>query len=594
MLSIEKIRAFLQADTEEESLSTKRRFWWYFSMWIVTVFLYSWMHKHLLWDLFDRVPSGVFHASHVWCFHHISTMVYSGDFSMWTNQIGYPEEVTVRFIGWVPALFSAIFQGMLGSIASYNLSLLCCTALNTPMVMLLCRSLEPKISFLSASLLGLVVAFSPPIIGALVNGQICKAQIWLPALFSAYWMWQSKKTHTENFGKTLLQSALGIVFLAIAMAFTEPTFCLFMALIVIGWAILWVVQSKFSVAQIVHQAVLGISSALVFWMASRYYDTEGLLSGFTPSSKLSNVGVVNTTLQQVSIQELLGTTKSTLSSTGTIHYGYLGLWNIVMVLCILVGGMWWKRREKNANYSALLFAGVSIVVATTLSLGEFALWDKEYWMIGDNMLALPALWLAQWGYPLVKSGEYYRGLLFTWLALPVLVGSVSGIVWKYARYNNVGVAVVALSMLGNSFWVTWASLPLSTSAVLGKPILEYIADHPGAVFDMPLGIGNHQLGVVMRDASVHGQPVPVVPTYMPIADHPLFRKKHQQLLKALYSKDKQRIVESLSALGYRYIVWRKDRFDGKLQPHELESVLGTPQRSGNLLLWDVSVLLLQE
>ena len=545
--------------------------------WLAVTLLLALLHKGLIVSPSSSTPSGVFHSGHVWCFEHIASMLWSGDWSLWTNQLAYPETVTVRFIGWCPAVISALFSPIAGPIAAYNLAFLLSSSLTAPVSVLFFRQLNPRLSLISAWSLALLVSLSPPMIGAMANGQICKAQLWLISLMGLTWVYFSRKLDAKFSLSSLVSAVLAMLLAAVCMAFTEPTYCLFVAPVLGLSSGLWILQSSYKLRQLFIQVLMVGGVAIIFVLAERYYDTTGLQSAFTPSVRLDGSGIVNQLQQQVSLYELFGFSSSEFSTTSTIHFGYVGWGNLVIVSIIFLWSLFTNWRNISLSISiALLLVGVG------LSLGEYLALDETHYRPGGAFVSLPSNWLAQLGYPLAQSGQYYRGMALVWLAIPAMLSLLNG-----RRLQRI-IPLIATGMLVFSMHRTSNAWPFPVEKIAGKRIFEQIETQPGAVLDLPSGIGNYQLGVSMRDAAIHGQPIPVIPTYLPMADHPLFRRNNQVLIEALSNGQVTQARSALLRSGYRHILWRLNRFEPRIRLETMISMFGDPVEEEGILLWTLS------
>ncbi len=557
------------------------------------------LHGPMFTDPGSWLGGGSFHASHVWCFDHIARML-GGDapFVETTDRIGYPNQVDVRFIAWVPALIAAPLNPLVGPLAAYNLSMVASCGLAVPFVALLARRCVGA-SWASSAAAGALYALSPPLVGALANGQTCKAQIWtVPAVLLAIHVAARARSV-----RTALGALCITVVTALAAAFTEPTYCLVMALVLPFWGLAAGLQgARTPVARVsgVARAIVACAlTAACFVVASRYYDVPEATSAFLPSRRLSGVGVVNQLQQQVSLDVLLGLAASRFTTTGTVHIGYVG---IPALVAVAVAG--WRTRAR-----ALVWVLPLLIVGIALSLGEFLSVGDAYVMQEGRRFALPAASLAELGFPLARSGQYYRALVLAWLGVALAVAALGG---RAAREGAPAPAETAESVTSPTEprhrFRSWAAhLPVVTALLLGLEGLRVTAGAwpfpverddghalwarmaedpvPGAILDLPLQIGNRSLGVNMMAGAFAGRAVPALPIWSPLAEHPGFRKSVAPIVERLRTGQPDAARATLAAAGYRYVVYRTHRPAQGPSFEEVTASLGPPERDGPFAVW---------
>ena len=150
------------------------------------------LHWPLPMELDSSRVHAHFHGSHVWCFDHIFAMLTGSEpFEHHTRRIGFPENVQLRFIAWVPALLSAPLRLVLGPLGAYNVVLLLSPAISALAAWLLIRRITAASPFTCAGA-ALAFALSPYVMGCLANGQIAKIQLWILPLH----LWAMSVAHS--------------------------------------------------------------------------------------------------------------------------------------------------------------------------------------------------------------------------------------------------------------------------------------------------------------------------------------------------------------------------------------------------------------
>jgi hypothetical protein len=524
---------------------------------------------------------GSFHPSHVWCFDHI-TRGLAGEVPLdgWTDRIAFPGRVAARFIAWVPALISAPLNPLFGPLAAYNLSMVVSCALAVPFVWALAhRSLGASNEGAVAA--GVLYAVSPPVIGALANGQTCKAQVWtVPAVLLAVHV-----AATVEGGARFGLALIGVAVAAVAAAFTEPTYALLLALVLPFWGLAvgagqptWR-DGAWSVAR------AALASGVVagcFLVAARYYDVPEDVSGFVPSRRLGLEGAINQLQQQVSIDVLVGLGASRFNTTGTVHVGYLGVPALLVVLVAWVTG----RLRTVGPTLPLLVVGVVIALGEWLAVGE------QLYRSNGSVYALPAAWLGELGFPLARSGQYYRAMVLVWLGVALAASVGFGAAGEGARGHAVrrwGPVAVAALLLADGLRVTASAWPFPVERDSGHEVwAELAADPvPGGVLDFPLQVGNHALGVNMLAGAYHGRPVPAVPIWSPITSYPTFQRYVAPIVQAIERGPSERAYAQLRAAGFRYVVFRTHRPGSGPSYEQVARSLGEPSRTGSYAVWRV-------
>jgi hypothetical protein len=470
--------------------------------------------------------------------------------------------VSARFIAWVPALVAFPINQLFGPIAAYNIAFLLCAGLAVPAMAALARGRGA--TPLAAATAGLVYALAPPVIGALANGQTCKAQVWvIPAVLAAM-------DRVAVKGSVGTWATLAIV--TVAGAFSEPTYALLLGLALPVWALLSVRDAASGLR--VAAAVAAVAG--VFLVAARYYDVDSATSAFLPSVRLQTSGAVNQASQQASVLGLVTGTVD-VGPTGTSHVTYLGVPALVVVaLGAARGTVVTGASLARARLAVLALVSVGIVVA----LGEWLVVDEGFARIGTHALAMPGRLLAEAGYPLARSGQYYRALLLAWTGVALALALA-----PLGRLR----AAVALLLLVDGLRVTKPLWPFPVREVPGRATWAALAADPtpGAVLDLPLSVGNRNLGDAMLSAALHGRAVQAIPVFQPLRDHPVFRARLGWVADKLpgMSTDEARV--ELRAAGFAFVTWRPVIREGGPSLSDLQRLFGPGTQDGDITRWKV-------
>lgn len=518
----------------------------------------------LLWPMpgqpTEHMVAGFFHGGHVWCFAHMADML-AGTADWQTDQIGWPYPVQLRFIGWAPAVMVAPLQALLGPIGAYNVALLLSFPLAAAAGTWLIRLTGARPA--SAAAGGLVFAFSPVVLGFLAAGQTAKIQHWtlavaLVALVSAVrrWRWLP------------LVPATGLL-----VGFSSPTFAMFLPLVGGLW-VAWAVWShrRWLMPTLRAGLALGLLAGALLWLRPHYDYSPGKRQRYAFAPSTAPPGTHADLLPMVARLDaaVLGSDVE-LSASGAGNQS------------VQVAYMGWPVLAAGGALSVVRFAGRglgwgTLLTGAVLSLGPRLADSDGFIQRADGQeLLLPALLLSELGYPIARSGMYYRFLVLAGLGGGLLIAAGSGRRWWLAW-------ILAAGVIGDGLRETSELWPRPSAPVPGRAVLEEMARDwsPGAVLAFPLKVSDHGGGEQILLATLHERPTNGLPRDM---------QRQQPTLDALDWMAEAAASEDGAAVlaekGVRYVIWmswlRPRRDDLSLS--EVEAVLGEPQQDGALLWW---------
>ncbi|MFT5679732.1 MAG: hypothetical protein ACI8RZ_000637 [Myxococcota bacterium] len=518
----------------------------------------------LLWPMpmhpVDHMVAGFFHGGHVWCFSHMADMI-AGEAGWQTDHIGWPHPVQLRFIAWAPAYLVAPLQDLLGPIGAYNIALLLSFPLAALAGMWLIRLTGVRPA--SAAAGGLVFAFSPVVLGFLAAGQTAKIQHWtlavaLVALVGAIrrWRWLPLVPMT-----------------GLLVGFTSPTFAMFLPLAAGLWTV-WTVWTarRWLLPGLRAVLALGLLAGALLWIRPHYDYSPGRGQRYAFAPSTAPPGTHADLLPQVArIDTMLVGSDVPRSASGAGNQS------------VQVAYMGWPMLAAGGALSVTRFAGRglgwgTLLTSAVLSLGpRLADADGFIQRADGTELLLPGLLLAEGGYPIARSGMYYRFLVLAGLGGGLLIAAGSGRRWWLAW-------LLAAGVIGDGLHETAELWPRPSAPIPGRSTLEAMSqdDRPGAVLAFPLKVSDHGGGEQILLATLHDRPTNGLPRDM---------QRQQSTLDALDWMAQAAASEDgaavLSEKGVRYVIWmswlRPRRDDLSLS--EVEAVLGPPQQDGALLWW---------
>ena len=517
----------------------------------------------LLWpmplNVADHMVAGFFHGGHVWCFAHMADML-AGAADWQTDHIGWPYTVQLRFIAWAPAVLVAPLQDILGPIGAYNIALLVSFPLAAVMGSWLLQVCGARPASSAAG--GLVFAFTPVTLGFLAAGQVAKIQHWTLALALVVLVGAIKRWRWLP-----LVPAAGLL-----VGFTSPTFAMFLPLAAGLWS-LWAVWTsrRWLLPGLRAGLALALLAGALLWLRPHYDYSPApkQLYAFAPST--APPGTHHDLLPMVArIDEaFLGSEQSFSASrrgSQSVQVAYLG----------------WPVVAAGAGLSVVRFAGRglgwgSLLTGTVLSFGP-RLADSDGFIQRDDgqELLLPALLLSRLGYPIARSGMYYRFLVLAGLGGALLLAMGCGrrgwLAW-----------VLAAVVIGDGIHETAGLWPRPSAPIEGTAALETMAQDwgHGAVLAFPLKVDDHGGGEQILLATLHNRPTNGLPRDM--QRQPPTTTVLDWMAQAAASEDGAAVLREH---GVRYVVWMSWlRTRNDLTLTEIEAVLGTPESDGALLWW---------
>ena len=520
----------------------------------------------LLWPmplgLSENMVSGFFHGGHVWCFAHMADML-AGTADWQTDRIGWPHTVQLRFIGWAPAVLVAPFQDVLGPIGAYNVALLLSFPLAALMGTWLLSVSGARPAASAAG--GLVFAFSPVALGFLAAGQVAKIQHWTLALALVVmvgavrrWRWLP------------LVPAAGLL-----VGFSSPTFAMFLPLVAGLWSI-WAVYTarRRWLSGLRAVLALGLLAGALVWLRPHYDYSPAprQLYAFAPST--TPPGTHHDLLPMVArIDEVLLGSDRQLSGSGrgsqSVQVAYLG-WPVVLSSAAVSVG---RFVGQGLGWSVMLTGAV-------LSLGPRLADSDGFLQRADGQeLLMPALLLSKLGYPIARSGMYYRFLVLAGLGGGLLIAAGSGRRWWLAW-------LLAAVSIGDGIHQTRALWPRPSAPIPGRNALEDMSRDwtSGAVLTFPLKVDDHGGGEQILLATLHDRPTNGLPRDM--QRQPPTLDALDWMAQAATAEDGPAVLQEQ---GVRYVIWMswlRPRQDD-LTLAEVEAVLGEPQQDGALLWWEL-------
>ena len=250
---------------------------------------------------------------------------------------------------------------------------------------------------------------------------------------------------------------------------------------------------------------------------------------------------------------------------------------------VQVAYMGWPVLAVGAAVSVSRFVGRglgwgTLLTGAVLSLGPRMAGADGFIQREDGQeLLLPALLLAELGYPIARSGMYYRFLVLAALGGGLLIAAGSGRRWWLAW-------LLAAGVVGEGIHETRALWPRPSAPVPGRAALADMAADwsQGAVLAFPLKVDDHGGGEQILLSTLHERPTNGLPRDM--QRQPPTEDALQWMAEAAASDNG---AAFLRERGVRYVLWlswlRNRRDDLSLD--EVKSVLGEPEQDDGLLWW---------
>lgn len=513
------------------------------------------LHAPVLPHLRSTVPYGAFHGSHAWIFDHIArVLTLQEPSSLFTERLAWPAGAELRPMAIGPTLVAMPFRPLLGPLGAYNMAVLLSPSLTALATMWLLRRATDASAW-TASALSLPFALCPYALGTLASGQTEKVQLWCLALPLG-----AAVLAMAGSGRALLGVGLAVVM----TCFTEPSIGLQLPFALGAAVLLGAIARRMQPRALGMGAlVLGVAAAsmLPSYFFYRSITTQnavgGALSALQPALRMNTMGDVvhsvaapDTTFwpSPIIVKEPLD----------TAHLHYLP---VPLVLAAVVLFPFARR----GRWLGLAW----VVVGLLLAFGEHLIWQRHFVRYGGMALALPAEYLARYGYPLAASGMYYRIIALAALGLVVVVAA------GCARLGRWGVALawlVSAASTAEGLRMCWSLWPRQAWVDLDKAVLDQIArdPEPGAVLDLPLENHGNATQAYLLSAALHGRPTNAVPRLMRVSELSHLRGPRDALM---YGSN---AASRLSTMGFRYVVWHDIQCDDKPCLDEVKLALGPP------------------
>lgn len=551
------------------------------------------------------VAEGAFQLPHLWAFDHVARMMWGElPWSTTTDRIGFPGPVEARFIAWVPMLAAGLLHPLVGAVASFNLVTLATPAATALATWALVRRVAPRSDPAAAGLVAVLYATSPFMLANLVSGQVCKGQQWV---FPVGVLAMVVAVHPGVVapGRLRLARAAGrdlghlaaLALASAAAAFTEPTYALLLPFAwgaTAVWAVLegdpepiegrWAWAAR-RVGPLVRGPLALAAAAAGMYPAKEYYGgaaTATISQAFHPATRPvvitdvpTRVATWNTTI--------LGQVDWPRNLVDTVHVTYL----TATLLVVGVIGFGIGRRLGRLGF-ALTVAG------TVLAVGEYAVRGRSVVYADGEPVALPAAWLAHWGYPLATSGMYYRAVAVVILGL--VLGAVAAVarVGSHPRLGARGPLValgLAVAIVGGATWdglrATTPLWPRAAVPIQGAALWEEVAKVPGddAVLAAPWVSTTNEWRRYLGGAVLHGHPTNALPRALRPQEIPVLGQLDRSLQAALTEPDPRAAIR---ALGIRWVVWYPIPVDAPPDLPTLVHALGPGTTVDGLRVWDLS------
>ncbi len=526
------------------------------------------LHRPLLASPGDTRAATAFHDGHIWAFDHIARMV-GGDrpLSTLTDAIGYPETVRAPAIAWAPALLAAPLNPLLGPVGAYNTILLLSPALAALAFLGLVRSTTRAGPALAAAA-AFAYALSPYALGCLASGQMAKIQHWMIPL--VLWMLVVGIRGRAWIGLPLLAAA------TVAAGFTSPSTAVLIPLLALPWAIGVALRAPGRRPIVAGRALATLAIVAVCLLpAQRYYGN--LRDGSHPSAfepRAANWDRLPTPVPVAQPEGLLlGRGGLARDDHQTSHVTYLG-WPLLLAAIALS-----LRRFRGRG-----LAWTAVAVGAVAAMGPMLISGDAFVELGDRRIGLPAYLLEVVGYPMAKTGTYYRAVVLASLGLSLaLAGGLAG---RPRAWAIPLALLLASAQVGDALRVTRSLWPRQALPVEGRALLEGMREDPapGAVLDLPLECGTYEGGVAMLAGVGHGRATTALPrqskSYLP---------RIAQLLAVVDGALAAGPIEGKSQLaerGFRYVVWRPWLDDQRARDRLIEG-LGPPDHDAEILVWSL-------
>ncbi|HCH61351.1 MAG: hypothetical protein CL927_18140 [Deltaproteobacteria bacterium] len=509
-----------------------------------------------IWGAHD-LPAGAFHPGHPFFAWHLSTVPAGGVLSH--PPFGWPGSPSGQMIGGVPLAVAAALQ-WIGPMRAYGVALVVgplLTAVTTWGWLKRCS--DGTMGARAAGTLAMV--FCSFAIAALGNGQFAKMQLWV--IPSTLW------TLDLFVDRPHVRTAVPLLGVTILGVLTAPSIAV--QLPVAGALQLLLTETSRGVrARLTGLALLGVGMlpGLLFLSADPSSGTRpavagaGLrLRGAPPSASLDDllfgVGVRANGLDAINHAPVLA-----LAGLG------VGIW-----LALRAG----RGRRLGLG---LLFVGAA------LALGPVLRWDGDPVSIGSWTVSMPASWMAALGYPMGRTGQWYRFVVVASLGLALLLSRAPTRRATLGAVLAVALGVVqAVSQSGHVFPRPAVPVPAAAS-------MERLRDSttPGAVVVLPHIASPADVAMGMAMGALARRHTTAMACHTEGHASTVALRALVQQAQSARSVEKAHRV--LAEAGVAVVVWRPDsaviRGEVWLDEAAVSQALGPPEVDAGTSVWWVN------
>tara|TARA_B100000530_G_scaffold223545_1_gene143898 strand:- start:343 stop:1965 length:1623 start_codon:yes stop_codon:yes gene_type:complete len=502
----------------------------------------------------DNIGGG-FHPGHVWVIDQVAQMMQGSEsWSGWTQRIGYPEPVFLRLIAWVPLLVAAPVAMVFGAPAAMLFIIVVGLIASAWASAALIQRLTGS-GWTASAGAALVYCMGPFALGVMANGQLAKMQLWcLPLVLLC-----SDKVLREG-GRGLL--VLGLFLASLAMGFTSPSVGLVAPAalaVLIVFRTLWLDAGAFRAFCVL--AVVAVAMCVPFLMHT--VEVSGTV-GLLPAAPVPGLVAPESLAPVANIAGLFwGAGAWNPEHSAINNVAALGL-PAVLALAVAL-----TRPRPSVLLGFSLF-----LVGVLLALGPSQVWGENRWI-------LPAYLLDIAGYPMQKSGMYYRFVQVAALGLALATASLAS---RWSKRGWVLAWAVGLLSFMDGVRGTEQIWPRQMKPVASYSLFESMAADPvrGAVLEFPLGHLDTEGERRLVAALIHQRSTTALARNTIVRGTP----RLERLAAIIEGRNAE---EVLAQAGFRYVLLHRPKEPASRSLRtKLESHLGSPSGDQNLALWVIS------
>lgn len=510
----------------------------------------------------DTLPAGAFHPGHAFFAWHLGTVPAGGVLTQ--PPLGWPGSPSVQLIGGVPLAVAALLSG-LGPLRAYGVALLVGPLLTAVATWgWLARWSRGTVGARSAATLSFVL--SSFALAALGNGQLAKMQLWV--LPGTLWALDGfmDRAHLRS-GLCLLGVTVLGVLSAPSLAVQIPVAAGIQLVATDGlarWRSTWM-RGGASLVVI----GLGLLPGLWFLGAAEDAGTRPAVAGTGER--------VGGAAPSASLDDLLFGLGARADGLDAINHAP------VLAFSVMVAGVWlaWRVGVARRLGLALLLGG------GVLALGPVLRWGADPVSLGSWTLSLPASWLTSLGYPMGRTGQWYRFVVVASLGLALLVSRAQ--TPRATRWVSLAVllgVVQAVHQSGHPFPRSAVSIPASESMNRlrsGGP--------PGAVVVLPLIANTADGGMGLAMGALAARHTSAMARHTEGHASTVALRAVMQQAQSARSVDAAHRV--LAEAGVAVVVWRPGarvmRGEVWLDEAAVTEALGPPELDNGTSVWWVDV-----